>query len=94
MTKILFYDDRFDKEFILFNNNPKFILDYFDIESQKILPIIRYSFKCNPQLLQINNTITSIDELFDFSCNINNPILFDRLTPINCNLGVIFECYK
>lgn len=90
MKKVLFFDNDL---IIPFNYDKKFIIDYFDIESQKILPIIRYSFKNNPQILYYNNKLTDISLYFDYLCNIRNPLLIERLSLINIKYGVVFDCY-
>lgn len=90
MKKVLFFDNDL---IIPFNYNKKFIIDYFDIESQKILPIIRYSFKNNPQILYYKNKLLDTSLHFDYLCNIRNPQLIKRLSLINLKYGVAFDCY-
>lgn len=93
MKRILFYDNSVSDYFIK-RNYTKLIIDYFDIEVQKILKSIGYSFKNNPQLILTNYDISNINVQFDFSCNIKMPILSKSFPEANCQLGVIFDCYS
>lgn len=90
MKKILFFDDDM---IIPFNYDKKIIIDYFDIESQKILPIIGYSFKNNPQVMYYNSTLLNTSLHFDYLCNIRNPQLIKKISLINIEFGVVFDCY-
>ncbi len=90
MKKVLFFDDDL---IIPFNYNKKIIIDYFDIESQKILPIIKFSFKSNPQILYYKNILLDTSLHFDYLCNIRNPKIIKRLSLINIEFGVVFDCY-
>ena len=90
MTRILFYDNNLT---VSFNYNTKFIIDYFDIESQKILPIIGYSFKSNPQLMNFSSPFESPKLQFDYLCNVKKPILLKSVSMIGSKFGVIYECY-
>ena len=91
LDKILFFDDRID---FLFDHskNKKQLIDYFDIEVQKILRQLGYSFKRNPEFILSKS---STQNQFDYICDLNS---FDfsrhhkELHKMPC-CGIIFDCY-
>ncbi|MBE6892925.1 MAG: hypothetical protein E7482_02785 [Ruminococcaceae bacterium] len=92
MTRILFYDNTINHHFEWFDN-PDFLFNYFDIEAQKILGYLGFSFKKNPKLVLPNNQKMNIDSFFDYSCCIKKPVLTETVQNTDYSIGVIFECY-
>lgn len=91
MKKILFYDNTINNYFYKLNCE-SIILDYFDIEVQKILPVIGYSFKRNPLLFKYHSG--EFDDLaIEYFCNIRKPIVKHISKESLLPNGIIFECY-
>lgn len=93
MDKIFFYDNSID---YLFNDpkNKAQIIDYFDIEAEKALHHLGYSFKRNPQLIISNPQLKTSQNQFDYVCNLNS-YNFLKQQPVDrmpCH-GIIFDCY-
>ena len=94
MDKILFYDNSID---YLFNDpkNKTQIIDYFDIEAQKALHHLGYSFKRNPQLIISKTQLKTSQNQFDYVCNLNSYDFLKHqqsLDKMPCH-GIIFDCY-
>lgn len=90
MVRVLFYDSTLDTNNRILRT-PKLIEDYFDIEAQKVLKYLRFSFKRLPQLATLN----TIDKPFTFTCDVRNPKLTttmpDKAVDRPC---VIYSCYS
>lgn len=93
MDKILFYDSKIDH--LLGSKNKEFVINYFDIEVQKILKSLGYSFKRNPQFVILKPHLINPRRHFDYVCDLNFLILSNQkqsLCPKYC-YATIFDCY-
>lgn len=93
MNRVLFYSEKFN--FFLKNNmwEDSKIIEHFDIEVQKILPVLKYSFKANPALVTNYKTYKNIK--IDRIINIDQPLQVQTLNKENLMFpGVIFSCFE
>ncbi len=87
MVKVLFYSHRFSS--FLQNATNEMIIDYFDIEAQKMLSIIGFSYKRQPAIIKekMNSgkqIILCCDiDIFEFHSALYLPAQF---------VGVVFDC--
>ena len=93
MNRIIFYSKNFS---IYLKNNmweDVRIIEHFDIEVQKILSILNYSFKANPILVINHKTYENIK--FDKIINLDQPLQSQYLSKENFVFpGVLFNCFK
>lgn len=93
MNSILFFSEKLS---IYLKSNiwdDTMIIDYFDIETQKILPVLNYSFKANPNLIKDYKAYKNIK--IDKIINLDQPL--KMLLPSTENLffpGVAFNCFE
>ncbi len=93
MNQILFYSENFSC-FLKKNRweDPR-IVEYFDIEVQKILSVLKYSFKANPVL--ITNYKTTENIKIDRIINLDQPLQTQTLNKENLTFpGVAFNCFE
>ena len=94
MKKILFYDNSVLDYFIKYNNT-NLIVDYFDIEVQKILHAIGFSFKRNPRLIFPQSAIKTMQSQLDYMYDLKSfdfSIQLKGCYKMPC-YGIIFDCY-
>lgn len=91
MKRILFYSDKLNSYLKYHTWNDTLIINYFDIESQKHLKSLGFSYKNYPILLNDARLPTdiSIDKFYnlDILSEANPKVINKHLT------GVIFNCY-
>ena len=93
MEKLLFYSTSLNKH--LKNNtwNKSVIMDYFDIEVQKVLSMLGFAYKNNPslivvkQFINVQNVISSYNIDTILSLNDTADLLGKEI------IGVIYECH-
>ena len=90
MKRILFYDNSV-LDYFTKHNDPNLIIDYFDIEVQKIIHSMGFSFKNNPKLVK-NIIPHHLHYPIDYFFNINE-VTVKKDIPNHPLLGVIFDCY-
>ncbi len=93
MKRILFYSNKFSN--YLENKrweNTK-IIDHFDIETQKILSILNYSFKTNPVLIKDFKSYRtiSVDKIINLDCPLQNSSME---TIFSFFPAVIYNCFE
>jgi hypothetical protein len=93
LDKILFYDNKLDHLFVE-KTNKEFVINYFDIEVQKILKYLGYSFKCNPKLIMYPFSIGNERCVFDYICNLNNSLSLTKKFAKEPCIAIIFDCYR
>lgn len=94
MKRILFYDNSV-LDYFTKHNNPALIIDYFDIEVQKIIHVIGFSYKNKPQLILSKHAIKNIPSSIDYICDLSS-LDFSKNPGELCKMpccGIIFDCY-
>ena len=94
MDKILFFDNSIDYLFYSPKNKTQ-IIDYFDIEAQRALPYLGYSFKRNPKLIIAGSQLKTSQNQFDYVCNLNSYKSHKHQQSLDSipYYGIIFDCY-
>ena len=88
MKRILFYSEQ--AKYYLQNASPDRVIDYFDIEVQKILRIIGYTFKMNPILIYADTQAEGKDILFQYDLD---SFSLKPLSIHDCPfMGVAYDC--
>ena len=92
MARVFFYSINAYNYFKKYKRNKQQIKDYFDIESQKILPTIGYQYKLNPVIIY-NNDLRKVPEILQYYNldTFNLSFLFDSTG--KKVLGIIYDCY-
>lgn len=89
MRKILFFSKRINN--YLLNNNAKadYIIDYYDIEVQKVLNSIGFRIKLSPYIYDVSSSVSAsaIDGIFDLDNHKFSPGFFGEQI-----IGVVFSC--
>ena len=96
MKKILFYNSDFHKYDDFKNIPKKTIIDYYDIEVQKILRLLGFSFVSNPTVIEFDLKNSNSNRVIDILCDIKTLSITDKKHIFNTEkiIGVVFDCYK
>lgn len=90
MKNILFISKKFNNYCKVNYVNTTFIIDYFDIEAQKILNCIGYNVKMYPQIID-NDANLDKNRKYEliYDLDIHNFITYNKKTKL---VGVVFSC--
>lgn len=93
MKHVLFYSNKFSNYLGNRQWHDSKIIDYFDIEAQKILSILNYSFKTNPILIKDFKSYgaVSIDEIINLDFPLQN-LSID--TVVSIFPAIIYNCFE
>ena len=93
MKRILFYSNKFSNYLENRQWPDSKIIDHFDIEVQKILSFLNYSFKTNPILIKDFKSYcaVSVDETLNLDCPLQNSSV---CTVTSRFPAIIYNCFK
>ena len=93
MKRILFYSNKFSKYLKNRQWADSIIIDYFDIEVQKILSCLNYSFKTNPILIKDFKSYCAVS--VDVTLNLDSPLQSPSIDDVASVLpAIIYNCFE
>ena len=93
MKRILFYSNKFSNHLKNRQWEDQIIIDHFDIETQKILSILNYSFKTNPILIKDFKSYCAVsaDEVLNLDCPLQKQ---SAETVVPLFPAILYNCFE
>lgn len=100
MDTVLFFKRNIRADYLYCYQSEEWTLDYFDIEVEKILPFIGYSFKTNPILIRdsceleqliVRRTVKKAYAID--SAHSLKRVALSPTQPSRMRIGVAYDCY-
>ena len=93
MDKVLFISQKAHSYFRNHMGNAKQIVDYFDIEVQKVLPVLKYKYKNNPKIIFSDNTLEFSEKVYYYDLDDYVYIRDSNESRFRQCICVLYECH-